>query len=115
MPNGKGSVDCGYRAHFDGGNSARHGDERLCRFHEVILPKAKDPRNNRICGNFEPSELYRAHNPFPDFCPLVRRFAWFGINLEPGVLMSFFTSSHPVSRNPQCSTFQIIKITLGKK
>jgi len=64
MPNGKGSLDCCYCVHFNAmGYPDVHDEERLCRFHEAIVPKAKIPSNNRICGNFEPSELYYGHNP----------------------------------------------------
>jgi hypothetical protein len=90
MPNGKGSLDCSYCVHFDAkGYPDGHGEARLCRFHQTVLPKAKVESNNRICGNFEPSELYFAHNPLRQFFPLARRFAWFGIDLEPGVLYEY--------------------------
>lgn len=96
MPNGKGSLDCSYCVHFDAtGNPGGHGEERLCRFHQTILPKAKVQANNRICGNFDASELYCAHNPLRQFCTLARRFAWFGIDLEPGVLYEFCYNQPP--------------------
>jgi hypothetical protein len=96
MPNGKGTLDCCYCVHFDRmrGYPEGHGEERLCRFHQTVLPKAKVEANNRICGNFEPSELYYAHNPLRQFITLARRFAWFGIDLEPGVLYEF-CYNHP--------------------
>ncbi len=90
MPNGKGSLDCCYCVHFDAnGYPDGHGAERLCRFHQTVLPKGKVEHHNRICGNFQPDELYYAHNPNRQFCPLLRKFAWFGIDLEPGVLYEF--------------------------
>jgi hypothetical protein len=89
MPNGKGSLDCCYCVHFSGnGYPDGHGEERLCRFHQTIVPKAKDFPNNRICGNFAPGELYYAHSR-SQFFTLARRFAWFGIDLKPGVLYEF--------------------------
>lgn len=90
MPNGKGSLDCSYCVHFDApGYPEGHGEERLCRFHETVLPKPKAEYKNRICANFEPSELYFAHNPSRQFFTLARRFARFGIDLEAGVLYEF--------------------------
>jgi hypothetical protein len=90
MPNGKGSLDCSYCVHFAGqGYPDGHGEERLCRFHETLLPKAKLSDNNRICGNFEPTELYFVHNPSRQFITVARRWAWFGIDLEPGILYEF--------------------------
>ena len=90
MPNGKGSLDCSYCVHLDAeGYPDGHAEERLCRFHETVLPKPKGEYNNRICCNFEPNELYFAHNPSRQFFPLARRFAWFAIDLEPGVLYEF--------------------------
>src|SRR3954470_24134832 len=95
MPNGKGSLDCCYCAHFDAqGYPDGFGEERLCRFHHTVLPKPRVEHNNRICGNFEPSELYYAHNPSREFVTLSRRFAWFGIDLEPGILYEF-CYNHP--------------------
>jgi hypothetical protein len=90
MPNGRGSLDCSYCVHFDGmGYPDGHGEERLCRFHQTVIPKAKFEPNNRICGNFEPSEVYYAHNPSRQFFTLARQFAWFGIDMEAGVLYEF--------------------------
>lgn len=89
MPNGKGSLDCCYCVHFDGTYPEGHGQERLCRFHQTIVPKGKDPTNNRLCGNFTANEIYYAHETWHQFFPLARRFAWFGIDLEPGVLYEF--------------------------
>ncbi len=91
MPNGKGSLDCCYCVHFDAeGYPYGHGEERLCRFHQTVLPKAKVEGNNRICGNFEPSELYFAQSPLRQFITV----AWFGTDLEPGVLNEF-CYNHP--------------------
>src|ERR1043166_4750918 len=96
MPNGKGSLDCCYCVHFDAqGYPDGHGEERLCRFHGVRLPKAKVEYHNRLCGNFEPNELYFAHNPLRQYFPLARRFAWFGKDLEPGVLYEFAYNDPP--------------------
>jgi len=53
-------VPCAY-------GSVGHGEERLCSFHQTILPKAKSDHNNRICSNFDPTADYRADNPFPQF------------------------------------------------
>jgi hypothetical protein len=90
MPSGKGSLDCSYCVHFDAkGYPDGHAEEKLCRFHQIMLPEPKVEYNNRICGNFEPSELYFGHNPLRQFFTLARRFAWFGIDLEPGVLYEF--------------------------
>src|SRR6266446_7391128 len=90
MPNGKGSLDCSYCIHFDGtGYPDGHAEERLCRFHQTVLPKPKVEYHNRICGNFKPNELCFAHNPSRQFFPLARRFAWFSTDLDPGVLYEF--------------------------
>ena len=95
MPNGKGSLDCCYCIHFDAtGYPDGHGEERLCRFHQTVVPKARVESNNRICGNFKPNGLYDAHSPLEQFFPLARRFAWFGVDLEPGVLYEF-SYNHP--------------------
>ena len=96
MPNGKGSLDCSYCVHFGGRSYPNDfGEERLCRFHETILPKPIAESNSRICGNFEPNEDYDADNPNAQFCTLARRFAWFGIDLEPGVLYEFCYNEPP--------------------
>jgi len=96
MPNGKGALDCSYCVHFDGCAYPKDfGQERLCRFHESILPKPKIDSNNRICGNFEPNEDYRIDNPFAQFFTSARRFAWFGVDLEPGVLYEFCYNEPP--------------------
>ena len=96
MPNGKGSLDCCYCVHFDAqGYPDGHGEERYCRFHETKVPKARVEYQNRICGNFVPNEAYFAHNPSPQFFTLARKFAWFGIDLEPGVLYEFCYNQPP--------------------
>jgi len=90
MPNGKGSLDCSYCKYFDGqGYPDGCHEERLCRFHETVLPQPKLPYHNRICGHFEPNESYWEHTPLRRFFTLARRFAWFGTDLEPGVLYEF--------------------------
>ncbi len=95
MPNGKGVLDCSYCVYFDSqGYPDGHHEERLCRFHEAVLPKTKLPYHNRICCNFEPNSTYREHDPIPQFIPLARKFAWFGEDLEPGVLYEF-SQYHP--------------------
>jgi hypothetical protein len=96
MPNGKGSLDCCYCAHCDAkGYPDGFSEERLCRFHETLLPKPKVTSYNRICGNFEPNDLFRAHNRgLGQLITLARRFAWFGTDLEPGVLYEF-SYNHP--------------------
>jgi hypothetical protein len=96
MPNGKGSLDCCYCVHCDArGYPEGFGEERLCKFHETILPKPKVASNNRICGNFEPNEVYNKHNGLGPFMPLARRFAWFGKDLKPGVLYEFCYNQPP--------------------
>jgi hypothetical protein len=83
-------LDCCYCTHFDGAAYPDgHAEERLCRFHETVLPKPNVEFNNRICGNFQPSDLYFTHNPLRQFATGARRFAWFGADLEPGVLYEF--------------------------
>src|SRR6266566_6668468 len=95
MPNGKGVLDCSYCVHFEGkGYPDGHYEERRCRFHETVLPKTKLPYHNRICCNFEPNDTYRQHEGLRDFIPLPRKFAWFGEDLEPGVLYEF-SQYHP--------------------
>lgn len=96
MPNGKGSLDCCYCVHFDGsGYPDGHGEERFCSFHQVVLPKAKINYNNRVCCHFEPNQAYHQHVGLRQFFPLARRFAWFGIDLEPGVLYEFCYNQPP--------------------
>ena len=96
MPNGKGSLDCSYCVHFDGtGYPDGHAEERYCRFHQAMLPKPKDATNNRICCHFEPNEAYQRDNPSRKFNTVARRFAWFGTNMEPGVLFEFGYNTPP--------------------
>lgn len=58
-----------------------------CRFHGVTLPLPEPISHNRVCCNFEPDETYWQDNG--PFVPPARRFAWFGRDLEPGVLYMF--------------------------
>ena len=97
MPNGKGSLDCCYCVHFDRsqGYPDGFGEERMCHFHETVLPKAKVEHNNRICCHFEPNEGYWRDNPSHRFNTVARRFAWFGTNMEPGVLFEFCYNDPP--------------------
>jgi hypothetical protein len=97
MPNGKGSLDCSYCIHFEGssGYPEGFGEERLCKFHQVVVPKGNVPHNNRICCNFEPNEGYYRDNPLRQYITLARRFAWFGIDMEPGVLYEFCYNQPP--------------------
>src|SRR4051794_25013675 len=96
MPNGKGTLDCCYCVHFDGiGYPDGHAEERLCRFHQTVLPKPKVEYANRICCHFEPSQADVDHNGLNEFFPLARRFGWFGIDLEPGVLFEFCYNQPP--------------------
>lgn len=101
MPNGKGTLDCSYCIHFDGtGFPDGHGEERMCRFHQTVLPKAKVEYHNRICCHFGPNGTYHKHNVLGQFLPLVRRFAWFGIDLEPGVLYEFpYPNSRAITKS----------------
>jgi hypothetical protein len=96
MPNGKGVLDCSYCIHFDGqGYPDGHFEERKCRFHQTVLPKTKLPYHNRICCHFEPNETYKQHeSSLSQFMTLARKFAWFGEDLEPGVLYEF-SQYHP--------------------
>lgn len=91
MANGKGSLDCGCCTHFikSRENLVAILGQGSCSFHELQLPPAKQEHNNRICCNFEPNENYRRDNPLPQFMPLARRFAWFGIDMLPGTLYEF--------------------------
>jgi hypothetical protein len=90
MANGKGSLDCSYCIHFNRSQGYPEGfsEERLCKFHDVILPPSKNKHHNRICINFEPHESYFRDN-YRQFSPVARRFAWFGIDMEPGTLYEF--------------------------
>jgi hypothetical protein len=100
MPNGKGTLDCSYCVHFQGkGYPDGCHEERRCRYHNSVLPKPKLPYHNRICCHFEPNEMYWEHNPLREFIPLLRRFAWFGADLEPGVLYEF-SYNHPPGITP---------------
>jgi hypothetical protein len=100
MPNGRGKLDCIYCVHFDAQFDAKgytygKGEERACAYHQVILPKPKDESNNRICGNFAPNGLWYRDNKYLEFFTLVRQFAWFGIDLEPGVLYEYSYNDPP--------------------
>ena len=96
MPNGRGSLDCSYCVHLDAkGYPDGHAQERLCRFHQTVLPRPREDQNNRICANFEASDVYHDHNPPRRFVTLGRRFAWFGTDLEPGVLHEFHYNDPP--------------------
>ena len=90
MPNGKGSLDCSYCKHFNAreGYPVDFGDSKLCGYHKVILPQSNEPHMNRICCHFEPNETFYQHNAH-FWMPLFRRVAWFGIDMEPGVLYEF--------------------------
>ena len=89
MPNGKGTIDCCYCKHFGGnrGYPDGHGQSALCHYHGVTLPAPTPEYLNRICCHFEPDESYWRHNAF--WIPPARRFAWFGRDLQPGVLYMF--------------------------
>ena len=90
MPNGKGQLDCSYCRYFDGtGYPDGFGEQRVCSFHQVTLPKAQDARHNRICCHFDATETFQSHIGFERFSTVVGRFARFGHELEPGVLYEF--------------------------
>jgi hypothetical protein len=93
MPNGKGALECCYCRHFAGQHGYGWGayDAALCQLHNVMLPASED-HLQRICCHFEPHDSYWTDNP-GDSCPPARRFAWFGRDLEPGVLYFFFYNS----------------------
>lgn len=106
MPNGRGSLDCCYCVHFEGtGYPDGHGEERRCHFHQTVLPKATADYLNRICCHFDPNETYELHNGLGQFAPLVRRFAWFGVDLEPGVLYEY-SYPHP----PSIAQLKVLRI-----
>jgi hypothetical protein len=77
MPNGKGTLGCTYCRHFAGAR---------CTFHGVPIPPDAGGWNT-ICISFDPSQLYWEHNA--PYSPPARRFAWFGCDLEAGVLYRF--------------------------
>ena len=52
-----------------------------------LAARAKAEPLNRVCCHFEPDEAYWRHNHL--WSPPTRRFAWFGRDLEPGVLYLF--------------------------
>ena len=93
MPNGRGTLDCEYCRHYVG--SGRHALAH-CAFHDAELP----PSNaNRICCHFDPSQLFLDDNGAgAEFWPVARRFAWFGQDLEPGVLYEFDYPNPPSIR-----------------
>ena len=97
MPNGKGALACRYCIHFTdpNGSSAGFGCGGHCGFHGVDLPDTSKEHHNRICCHFEPNDAYHRDNPMPQFSPLVQRFAWFGIDMKPGVLYEFFYNDPP--------------------
>ena len=79
MANGKGALSCSYCQH--------QADAGLrCSFHGVTLP-VSPTYDNTICCNFEPAGSYWRDNSV--YIPPARRFAWFGRDLEPGVLYAF--------------------------
>jgi len=90
MPNGKGTIDCHYCVNYENKGKwfPSFGPQGFCHFHKIDLPLPKGVHNNRICCHFEANNDYWLDNP-GKFCPPARRFAWFGIDLKPGVLYEF--------------------------
>ena len=90
MPNGKGTLDGSYCIYFNktDGYPTDFGKQKECRYHKTKLPKPKNEHNNRICCHFEPNKAYEKHNSFI-WTTLARRFAWFGIDMNPGTLYEF--------------------------
>jgi hypothetical protein len=56
-----------------------------------MLPASED-HLQRVCCQFEPNDAYWQDNP-GGFCPPAMRFAWFGADLQPGVLYFFMYNS----------------------
>jgi hypothetical protein len=78
VANGKGSLTCLH---------CRFRAYPRCQYHDVVLPEGRNGCST-ICVNFESSDVYWEHKG--PHCPPARRFAWFGCDLEPGVLYEFF-------------------------
>ena len=95
MPNGKGTLECGYCKHLktEDDSPAFWSADGLCTFHQIKLPPFN---NNRICCNFEPNQTYHQEDLIPEFFPIARKFACFGIDMQPGTLYSF-PYNHPPS------------------
>ena len=84
MGNGRGKIDCTYCTHFDGQH--QHESAR-CRFHLALLPPSSQ---NRICCHFEASTLLAEEAGARIlYAPVARQFAWFGADLEPGILYEY--------------------------
>jgi hypothetical protein len=104
--NGRGKIDCVYCTHFIG--DQQHEPAR-CRFHGTALPESQ---LNRICCHFEASPRFAEESGARIlFCPVACQFAWFGADLEPGVLYEFPYSDPPdikklvVLREPDYETW----------
>ena len=94
MPNGKGALDCSYCIHSGGPGYPEQFDETfVCKFHGVPVPPAKD-HNNRICCHFAPNDAYQ-RDQGGSLGTVQMRFAWFGIEMRPGVLYEFHYNYPP--------------------
>ena len=107
MANGKGSLECSYCVHFNPSSGYPEGfsQARYCNYHKVKLPLPKREHNNRICCNFTPNLAFEHDNLFPHFIPLARRFAWFGIDMQPGVLYEF-----PYNQPPDIMQTAVLRV-----
>gem|GEM_PF-102133 len=89
MGNGRGKLDCSYCLHFQSeGYPDGFGERRMCLFHEQFLPAARVKHHHRICAHFLSDMDFKRRCAY-DGMTEARRFAWFGIDLKPGVLYEF--------------------------
>lgn len=88
MPNGKGSLECCYCAHWRGDHRGYDGayEEGFCTYHRSALPSTLSSWKHRICSAFEPDSSYERDSPTisPE-----ERFAGFGKRLDEGILYAF--------------------------
>ena len=88
MPNGKGQMDCCYCVHWqnewDGYDGAY--EQGFCTLYQAEIPSTLPDWIHRICVDFAPNRYFEKYL-IPNSLP--QRFAWFGIELQKGVLYGF--------------------------
>src|SRR6185312_16336000 len=88
MPNGKGSLECCYCAHWRGEHRGYDGayEEGFCMYHRSALPSTLSSWGHRICSSFKPDPSYERDSPT---ISAEQRFSWFDEKLEDGILYVF--------------------------
>ena len=88
MPNGKGSLECCYCAHWRGAHRGYDGayEEGFCAYHRSALPSTLSSWGHRVCSSFNPDPSYERDSPN---ISAEQRFSWFGTKLKEGILYVF--------------------------